>query len=255
MHVQHQCYDSTKNDLENFLYVNSYLLKTVNLLLILGGNHLRHDDFFCKIVAFDERIGPYVHSKKDEEYSSLLGRQRYLQFIRNGVAMAAAVLGASTVIDLFYNDLELIAFGRSVLVYIVPNITFALCHIQYLARLQLLYWRAQQINVSLADVLSLAENGAKNRSWAIGLRDSKAYALNVSLNEIRLLHLELNTLTRSLSEAFEYVILTFFASSVLVITITLYSLYIMVHWNGRVVVCTSWCGLDCISGKSCWFCI
>lgn len=237
MFIQHQESDYSKHELENFLYVDSYILKAINLLLVLSGNHHhRCDNFFKKITAFDERLLAYVETKKTDAVQSLLSYERFRVFLWRGVAVAACVLGSSIVIDWVYNDYDFLESARSCFVYIVPNITFALSHVQYLGMLQLLRWRSQQINVSLKHILS-ADDGKKanSNSFVVGISSkSKPYSINVSLNEIRLLHLEMNSLIQSLGEAFEYVLVAFFASSILVVTITLFTIYIMVHyWDGN----------------------
>lgn len=226
-------FDKFTYNLKRFLTFDSYVLITINLMLILSGNHQRGKNFFAKIALFDERLLQYVEPKKKGE--SLLSYKRYRAFVWGCVAVAGLVIGLSAIIDSYYNDFQFVKTTISYHVYIVSNITFALCHIQYLGMLQLFRWRSQQINVSLKRILSADDNA--NNLWSVGISMHKPHSLNVSLNEIRLLHLELNYLIKSLNESFGYILLAFFASTVLVVIATMFSIYLRIqHWAGYLNV-------------------
>lgn len=230
MFIQHFYYGTSIHDLETFLYVDSYILKVVNLVLILSGSHQRDDNLCEKIAAFDKRLLAYVVEAKRDE--SLLSHGRYRALMRRGVGAIMVLLIVSTLLEVWYNNFQFMLWAISCLVYVLPNITFALCHLQYVAKLQLLRWRSQQINISLKQILSADDDvNVKNR-WFVGVSSAKSYSVNTSLNEIRLLHLELNSLGKVLSKAFEYVLVTFFVTSVILVTIATFTIYIVIYnWD------------------------
>lgn len=239
MYMQHHNFDDSKFAIEKFLFADSYFIRAINLLVILSGPHQKFYEIFDKVVGIDERLFGLFSSIGTE---SLLSYDKYRRFIWRFLGVIMAILAASTVTDLYFNDLIVMQSARSCMVYIVPNITIALCLAQYLGVVQMLRWRFQQINESLTNVLGMVTES--RNPW-----EKPACPLNYRLNELRLMHLEVDQLNRLLCKYFGYVLFNYFVSAVLVLAIQQFTFYSMIrYWDGHlkvalIVYTVLWIGL------------
>lgn len=162
MVAQYLHFDAAKQRLAKFLYTVSYFMSAGNNAIILAGSltlHQFYATYVSELLAIDGRL-----SAIDGRYANALGYAPLRRFVAGWLAVVAAVLGSSMVIDACFNEGSPVAFVRSWMVYLVPNMTICLIVLQFMAVLRALSGKYEAIN-DIVERMFLRGNGAEKVWW------------------------------------------------------------------------------------------
>lgn len=228
MVFQHLQFDGSKHSIQKFLYTISYFISTGNNVMILIGTYAQrgyYQEFFREIAVIDERLSRMAGAI-DQNLMITMHYVALGRFVSFWLLIGAAILSVSLVCDLFYNELVIIAFVRSVIVYIVPNTSDCLILLQFMTALRLLSLKYRAINRMLRGF------ERKNESKPTMVANPAILPLHLqsgrweaTLQAARIVHIRLGRMHGELTDAFAYILCGMFVWTLLVLTIQLYEFF------------------------------
>lgn len=240
MFYQHLLADVNKDTVEQFLYTCSYIASGINSSIVLIGTGRQRAAYartFERIVRIDRQFADLLaDDATDRLHYAQIGRD-----VRRDLFVFAVLMVSSLSVDFYSNHNDWLTFGRSVIVYIVPNCTVCTCLMQYVFGLRVLRARYALLNgLLVASLRTDAGSRLVHRTSDVRMVRAAGSGRTVDhdrlerrLSTLRRLHFQLAQLNASLTEGFGALLIGNLVAVCVVLTIVFFTFYLIASNSER----------------------